>query len=81
MQRKSVLSASLDHFHHILHFAGLDVSISTLVLTLFSILLGVIGILLNHYHVPEIWQFMGWLLALILYFILVKQVRDATDGE
>jgi len=79
IKRKSLLLPSLDHFHHLLHIAGMNVAISTLALTLFSFGLGVIGIVLNHYQVREGWQFLAWLIALISYLWMVTLVRDATE--
>lgn len=79
IQRKPLLLPSLGHFHHLLHIAGLDVALSTGVLTVFSVGLGLIGILLNHFQVPAGLQFLAWLMSLILYLWVVKFVRDATE--
>lgn len=72
---KSPIIAGRDHFHHVLHFVGFDVSISTLLLCLFSFMLGFIGILLNHLKIAEGWQFIIWVAALVSYFLIVKLVR------
>lgn len=79
-QKKPLFLASLDHLHFVLRIAGMNVSISTLMLCLFSFGLGVLGILLNDWQVPEGWQFLGWLLALFIYLLVVKLVRD-TRGK
>lgn len=79
VQRRPLLLAGRDHFHHILHVAGVNVSVSTLVLAVFSFGLGLLGIVLNDLGVPESWQFLGWMLALFTYLGIVKLVRDATE--
>jgi len=75
-QGKPILQASRDHFHHILHVAGVNVQISTFLLCLLSFVLGAIGIGLNYWNVSEGWQFISIIIALILYLTLVKLVRD-----
>lgn len=76
VQRKSVLSPSLDHLHHLLHRAGLDVAISTWALITLSFGLGATGVFLNYLQVPEGWQFSAWLVALGAYLCIVKSVRN-----
>jgi len=75
-QRKPMLHASRDHFHHILHVAGINVKVSTFLLCLFSLLLGSTGLLMNYMGVSEAWQFVSFLIALFAYLTLVKCVRD-----
>jgi len=72
---KPILQASRDHFHHILHVAGVNVQISTFLLCLLSLLLGGIGIGMNYLGLSEGWQFIGIIAALIVYLTLVKLVR------
>ncbi len=74
-QGKSILRASRDHFHHVLHVSGMKVQISTFLLCLLSLLLGGIGIALNYWGVSEGWQFIAILIALTAYLTLVKLVR------
>ncbi|MCB1827028.1 MAG: undecaprenyl/decaprenyl-phosphate alpha-N-acetylglucosaminyl 1-phosphate transferase, partial [Coxiellaceae bacterium] len=73
---KPVFQASRDHFHHLLHVAGLSVELSTFLLCMLSFGLGGIGLIMNAYHVVEGWQFLSFIGALILYLVLVKCVRD-----
>lgn len=75
-QRKPVLAASRDHFHHVLHVAGIKVQMSTFLLCLLSLVCGGIGIGLNYLGVSEGWQFISLLVALIAYLVLVKLVRS-----
>ncbi len=79
IQKKSVMSPSLDHLHHLLYIAGIGVAISTWILILLSFGLGVTGIILNNLQVPEAWQFIAWLTALGIYLWVVKLVREARD--
>jgi len=73
---RSLLVASRDHFHHVLHVAGLSVKLSTFLLCLLSLSLGAIGIALNYWNVPEGWQFLGLLFVLMLYLVSVKFLRN-----
>ncbi len=76
-QKRPLLAASRDHFHHILHVAGFDTAISTPLLALFSFGLGIVGILLNNLGITDGWLFLSWLLALLIYLFLVKLVRQS----
>lgn len=75
-QGKPVLHASRDHFHHVLHVAGMSVQLSTFLLCLLSLILGVVGIIMNYLGVPEGWQFVCFAVAFTAYMTLVKRVRD-----
>lgn len=77
IHRKSILLASRDHFHHILSVAGFDAAISTPILVVLSIALGIVGIILNNLSVPEFWQLLTWIIALACYLIIVKLVRES----
>ncbi len=79
IQKKPLLLPSRDHFHYLLHILGIDAAISTWVLMVFSLALGVTGILLSHFQVAEGWQFLAWIAALIAYLWIVKLVRDAVN--
>lgn len=74
-QRKPLLVASRDHFHHVLHVAGLNASLSTILLCTLSLVLGVVGLLLNYVGVPEGLQFMLWVAGLIFYIYIVELTR------
>lgn len=74
-QKKPVFAASRDHFHHVLHLAGFNTSLSTMLLCALSLLLGVVGILLNYFHVTESVQFIVWLLGLVSYIYIVELTR------
>lgn len=74
-QGKSILVASRDHFHHVLHIYGLNTSLSTLLLCILSVSLGVVGIVLNYFAITEGWQFLLWLLGLLAYMYIVELTR------
>ena len=74
-QRKPILVASRDHFHHVLHVSGLNTSMSTLLLCTLSLFLGVLGLVLNYFMLPEGWQLILWMAALILYIYIVELTR------
>lgn len=72
---RSPFRAGRDHFHHILDILGFDVTISTFLLCLFSLSLGLIGVLFNLLLVDQSWQFLIWLTMTVGYFLFVKLVR------
>lgn len=73
---KSLLSASRDHFHHVLHVAGVDVQLSTFLLIILSLSYGIFGIVMNVIGLAESWQFISFLIALFAYLSLVRFVRE-----
>jgi len=75
-QGRSLFQAGRDHVHHVLHVLGVDASLSTLLLCLYSLTLGVIGIAAKAAAVPESWQFIAWLASLTLYLSVIKIVRE-----
>ncbi len=75
-QRKPLLLASLDHFHDIIRLAGVKVWYSTPMFALFSFVLGLIGVLFNHWQVFAGWQFIAWLAMIFVYFLIVSLVRN-----
>ena len=79
-QGKSPLIAGRDHLHHVLKLKGIDASISTLLLCILSLSLGLVGILLNHYNVNDGYQSLALLLALSMYLLLVKIARVPQEG-
>lgn len=76
LKNKPLFAPSLDHLHHLLHFAGWNVVLSTWVLIGFSFLLGVIGIVFNHFQIPAAWQLIVWLLILAGYLAMIKVIRN-----
>src|SRR3990167_1068025 len=74
-QHKSIITASRDHFHHVLHVAGVNTVLSTVLLCALSMSLGLIGLILNHFTMAEGWQFLFWLLSLGLYIGIVELTR------
>ncbi|MFW0093605.1 MAG: MraY family glycosyltransferase [Coxiella-like endosymbiont] len=71
-QRKPVLMASHDHLHHMLHVVGINTTLSTLLLSALSLLLGLFGLGLNYFMIPDAWQFIFWIAALILYICIIE---------
>ncbi|AKQ33572.1 MraY family glycosyltransferase [Candidatus Coxiella mudrowiae] len=74
-QRKPILVASRDHFHHVLHVAGLNASLSTLLLCTLSFILGLIGLGMSYLRISDAWQFILWIAALLLYIYIVELTR------
>lgn len=74
-QRKPILAASRDHFHHVLHVAGLNTSLSTLLLCILSFILGLIGLGMNYLKISDAWQLILWVAALLLYIYIVALIR------
>ncbi len=75
MAGKSIFKASRDHFHHILHLAGIRTATSTYLLCAFSIGLGLIGFLLACYQVSDGCQFIIFIAALASYLGGVELIR------
>ncbi len=80
-QKKPVLSASHDHFHHVLHVAGLNTTLSTLLLCTLSLFLGILGLILNYFSVSEGWQFLLWLAMLLFYIYIVELTRKPINED
>jgi UDP-GlcNAc:undecaprenyl-phosphate/decaprenyl-phosphate GlcNAc-1-phosphate transferase len=82
---KPAFQASRDHFHHILHVLGIEVGLSTLLLTSFSLGLGLFGLVLNRLQIAEIWQLAFFVVVFMVYQATVRLVRQrafiaATNG-
>ena len=77
-QKKSIFAASRDHFHHVLHLAGVNTTLSTLLLCALSFLLGAIGLMVNQFGLSEGGQFLLWLATLIVYILVVELTRKPT---
>lgn len=73
---KSPLVAGRDHIHHILDLYRINSNISTLLLCVFSVLLGIIGILMNYLKLAEGWQLITFFIMLIAYLFLVRVARE-----
>ncbi len=71
-----ILNASRDHIHHILQIAGLSSGLSTGILALFSLGLGIVGLMLNDLGLREAWQFIIWLAVLFGYLLVVQISRS-----
>lgn len=78
---RSPLSASRDHFHHVLHMRGLDVRVSSLVLFILSFSMGAGGVAMNILGVEEGYQTLMFVLVLILYLAMVRFVRRPINAE
>ena len=74
-QRKPIFMASRDHFHHMLHVAGINTALSTLLLSSLSFLFGLFGFGLNYFMISNAWQFIFWIMALMLYICIVEWTR------
>lgn len=74
-QQKPILAASRDHIHHVLHVAGVNASLSTLLLCAVSVSLGLLGFLFNYLIMPESWQFLLWMIGLVFYIFIVELAR------
>ena len=74
-QRKPVLMASRDHLHHVLYVVGMNTASSTLLLSALSFLVGLFGLGLGFFMIPDAWQFIFWIVALMLYICIVELTR------
>lgn len=72
---KSPFVASRDHLHYLLLDLGLRSRIITLLLVVFSLLLGLMGILLAKEKVPEAWQFVIFLSVFVVYFMTTRMFK------
>ncbi len=80
-QRKPLLVASRDHFHHVLHVSGLNASLSTVLLWTISLFLGVLGLILNYFRIAQGWQFLLWLGMLVFYIYIVELTRKPVERQ
>lgn len=74
-QQKPILVASRDHIHHVLHVAGINTSLSTLLLCALSVFFGVLGFVFDYLLMPEAWQFILWIVGLVFYLYIVDLTR------
>ncbi|MBS0351292.1 MAG: undecaprenyl/decaprenyl-phosphate alpha-N-acetylglucosaminyl 1-phosphate transferase [Proteobacteria bacterium] len=74
-QGKSLLKPSPDHFHHLLHFAGMNSATSSWILTIISLSLGLAGVIMSYFQIPEGWQFITWLFTFLIYFTITQLIR------
>ncbi len=86
-QKKSIFTPGRDHFHHVLHFAGVNKTLSTLLLGLLQLALGGIGYLLNYSHISEGVNFIIFASTLTGYLVLVvitrspKQLKNSSTAD
>lgn len=73
----SPFAPSRDHFHYILIDNGFSKTTVTLFLIGLSIILGLLGILLAYYQVPEPWQLLIFFWMFILYFLFTFILRHS----
>lgn len=73
---RSPLKPGHDHIHHLLQKKKLSIAKSTLLLSLASLGLGLIGLLLAWMHVPEKWQTVMLLLIFLSYFKIVRRLHE-----
>jgi UDP-GlcNAc:undecaprenyl-phosphate/decaprenyl-phosphate GlcNAc-1-phosphate transferase len=76
IQGDSIFQPSRDHLHHVLHIAGVNTALSTILLWLLSFSLGLTGLLLNHFNVAEGWQFLLYISLLVIYVLIVQIARE-----
>ncbi|MCH9769534.1 MAG: hypothetical protein K0U12_01510, partial [Gammaproteobacteria bacterium] len=76
----SPLRAGRDHIHHILQAVGFSAMSSTLTIALISVGLGVIGVLLNHYHVLEGIQ-LGLFLGIFIVYLASLRLLSRHYGR
>ena len=70
--KRSAFSASRDHLHYLLLDRGLNRRVVTLLLFMFSIFLGLIGVVLAKEKVIESWQLVIFLSLFCIYFLATK---------
>lgn len=75
LQGKSIFTAGRDHFHHMLNFYGVNKSLSTLLIASLSAGFGAIGFILNAMHVADGISFIGFLVVLVLYLVMIEFAR------
>jgi len=68
LKRRSPFSADREHLHHLLQAAGFSSFQTVCTVIIASIFFGMIGILLNHYNVPEGVSFLLFLAVLVICF-------------
>ena len=67
--RRSPFLASRDHLHYLLVDYGFRLSKVTSLLFLFSVLLGLVGVVLAEQKVPEPWQLVTFLSVFVAYYV------------
>lgn len=78
-QGKPLSQPSWDHLHHLLQNAGVDPGTSTWTLIVLSFSLGMLGILLNHFQIPDGWQLITWLVTLLIYLKATRLIRKTAQ--
>lgn len=75
-QKKSIFTAGRDHLHHVLHFAGMKQSLSTLLLFIISFTFGFTGYAINHYNLSEGLGFLLFVVTMVTYLFVVSLTRN-----
>jgi len=80
LKGQSPFAADRKHIHHLLHALGLKDGWVTLMLILFSIALGIVGVLLKHYISNSL---LFWLLVILffVYFGVTEWLRHFVRGK
>ncbi len=76
---KPLSQPSLDHLHHLLQSSGVDPGTSTWTLIILSFSLGMVGILLNYFQIPDGWQLITWLITLLIYLKATRLIRKSAQ--
>ncbi|OGT32230.1 MAG: hypothetical protein A3E87_05250 [Gammaproteobacteria bacterium RIFCSPHIGHO2_12_FULL_35_23] len=72
MKKQSPFKADRQHFHHLLQNWGYSSFVTTLIISFLSLLLGIIGLILNHFMVPGYISIIGFLLLFLIYHWLIN---------
>jgi len=81
LKGKSPFAADRKHVHHLLHALSLKGGLITVILIFFSVLLGFVGILLNHHHVSNSWMFWSLIIVFFVYFVFTEWLRYLTRNK
>ena len=71
VKRQSMFRADCGHFHHIFQIAGYKKATITYIMCALSLLLGIIGLLMNYNQVPQWIMFSAFLGLFLLYYLAV----------
>ncbi len=72
LKRRSPLAPDRGHFHHVIHQAGIDVSLSTPLLCLFAFLCGLVGVIGAIKHVQAGYLFLAFIALFVVFTIFVS---------
>lgn len=71
VKRQSMFQADCGHFHHIFQIAGYKKATITYIMCALSLLLGIMGLLMNYNQVPQWIMFSAFLGLFLLYYLAV----------